>query len=209
MTPLPILADRLDANNLIVYVVVILLAGLLSLLRRAASKASTADKGSADRTAPPGSPADLSKRSARPVPPIPRRQPGTGVTRRATPTPGLRRVAGAVRRMPQATAVPQPQTEPPSWDVTEEVRRQQDRLEQDQVQRDQRLTTAQPAEADTAGIEARLLHIRPSAQVARTTAVAELLASLRAPGELRKAILHYEVFSPPKALRPGPELWDL
>ena len=96
-----------------------------------------------------------------------------------------------------------------SWDVVEEMRRELTRLQQVQAERDQRLATAAPAEADSAAIAARLVHVRPAAGPAAAATAQGLLADLKVSDGLRRAILHYEIFAPPKALRPGPEPWEL
>jgi hypothetical protein len=82
-------------------------------------------------------------------------------------------------------------------------------MEQEETQRRQRLAAPPPSEADTTGIKARLMHIRPAAEPTLAGVATEFPAGLRTPEELRRAILHYEIFSPPKALRAGPEMWEL
>jgi hypothetical protein len=198
MIPPPLLADT-DFEELVISLAVLALFALFRLLKWAAAKSSEADQDSADRLAPQRPP---------PIPPAVHRPPAPAVTRRPTPFVGARRGSSPVRRQPQPMEAP-PQAQPATWDVAEELRRQQQRLEQEEAQRAQRLTTTAPAEADTAGIEARLLHIRPTSEPARAATAAEFLAGLRAPEEIRKAILHYEIFSAPKALRAGPEMWEL
>lgn len=189
------LADRFDFEELIVYVLIVVAIAVVNLLKWAAGKSARSRK-------EPGGPA------------APGRPPPTQPQRRPAPPPratGPMRVPGARRLVARrrAAAVPQPQIPPASWDVAEEVHRQQQRLERGEAQRSRRLVTAQPSEADTAAIEARLLHVRPQAQPTQAVTAASLLAGLRAPEQFRRAILHYEIFAPPKALRPGPEPWDL
>lgn len=195
MTPWPILADRIDVNNLIVYVVVILF-GVLASLFRTADKGKRASQSGRQTTGTGG-----------PPPVLPPQRPPAPPPRAARPPrlPSLHRLVARRLVVPGAP----PQAEPASWDVTEEVRRQKQRLELGQADRDPRFTTAAQAEADTAGIEARLLHVRPKAPPTQAAVAVDLLAGLRVPDALRQAILHYEIFAPPKALRPGPELWEL
>ncbi|MCJ7543316.1 MAG: hypothetical protein MUP47_01920 [Phycisphaerae bacterium] len=197
MTSWPILANGIgiDVEDLIAYAVLIFFAVVVGLLKKAVGKSARPGQprgeGIGAQRLPPGAPPQ-----APPAPP-PR---ATGPMR----VPGVRRLVGRRRAVP----VP-PEVEPASWDVAEEVRRQQERLARGQAERDQRLTALPPSEADTAAIEARLLHVRAAAEPGQVALAASLVGSLKTPDDLRRAILHYEIFAPPKALRPGPEPWEL
>ena len=85
------------------------------------------------------------------------------------------------------------------------------RLQRQQQQRQRRLASRKSPEADTAAIEAHLLHIRPGADPAGGQAVSYLAPELNLAQRdaLRRAILYHEIFSPPKALRQDRELWDI
>jgi hypothetical protein len=194
------LADKINVDDLLIYLLVLVLAGLFAWIKRAATKSS---RGKQSAAHPPPAP----RPPPRP-PAIPRRPPAQRaptMLRAAQPRwmPGVGRPA--VRRPPAS----QPEMQPVSWDVIEEMRRELTRLQQADAERVQRMATAAPAEADTAAIEARLVTIRPAAGPLAAAEVRALLADLKTPDALRRAILHYEVFAPPKALRPGPEMWDL
>ncbi len=182
MSLLP-LANGFDPEELILYVLVLIAVALFGLLKRIATK-------------PPAG-----KRPSEPA--APRRPPGVPQATRRRPVPGAR--PPGARRPPAA-----PQMQPVTWDVEEELRSQLDRLQQDRAQRLQRLAAAPPPEADTAALEARLVHLRPVVGPAAGAPVAAgPLADLTAPEALARAVLHYEIFAPPKALRPGPEMWEL
>ncbi len=185
------LADGFEPGELILYVLVLIAVALFGLLKRIATKPPAGKRPSepAAPQRPPGSP-------TRPRP------SGLPQAARRRPMPGAR--PPGARRPPAA-----PQMQPVTWDVEEELRRQLDRLQQDRAQRVQRLAAAPPPEADTAALEARLVHLRPVAGPTGAPVAAGPLADLTAPEALARAVLHYEIFAPPKALRPGPEMWEL
>lgn len=185
------LADGFDPEELILYVVVLIVVALFGLLKRIATKPPASKRPSepAPPRRPPGSP-------ARPRP------SGPPQATRGRPVPGAR--PPGARRPPAA-----PQMQPVTWDVEEELRRQLARLQQDQARRPQRRATAAPPEAGTAALEARRVHLRPVAGPSGKPAAAGPLADLTGPEALGRAVLHYEIFAPPKALRPGPEMWEL
>jgi len=140
----------------------------------------------------------------------------TPTTQPRTETPRL------VRRSPyakQATPVkPQPVVaraqqvaDADRLRVDEELRRQQQRLEQEELERQRRLSEYRPPESDEEAIASRLVHVQP-ATVAPTAAAgqerAALHVDLRTPAAARQAILFSEILGRPKALRHGDELWD-
>ena len=91
--------------------------------------------------------------------------------------------------------------------VEQELQIQRRRMEEQDRRRQQRMRTLAPAEADTAAIETRILHVQPAA---RATPGATELAAAGAfrIDDPRKAMIYYEIFSLPKALREHLGLWD-
>ncbi|MBL7221690.1 MAG: hypothetical protein ISS69_16390 [Phycisphaerae bacterium] len=94
--------------------------------------------------------------------------------------------------------------------VSEDLRLRQQRQAQLDSERQQRLASRNPPESDTAAIEARLVGIRPDqadtapGQISRVGVVLQL----KTRDDAQKAIIMHEIFSPPKALRKGGEIWD-
>jgi len=156
-------------------------------------------------------------RSARPFPPMPqRRQPGTRQPPRPYPSMAARREPEPVPvfpeprpvqpppkpvRRPAAAAEPAPQT------VEQELARLKERLAEVEVLREKRMATAAPQEADTARIEARLLHVAPALQAAKA-GEPTIRVDLSDPRHARLAVILREILSGPNALRDQPELWD-
>ena len=89
------------------------------------------------------------------------------------------------------------------------MQRQQRRLRMIQQQRATRLVADVPSEADTAAIEARLLSIDSARREGVVRDRAAVTVDLHHREQLRKAIIYHEIFSPPKALRQGAEMWDM
>jgi hypothetical protein len=77
----------------------------------------------------------------------------------------------------------------------------------EQIRRE-RLAAVAPGEADTAGIEARILHV-PAAQRTMGRSYQGSSVDLSDPESLRLAIIQMEILRPPKALRDEPEPWEL
>ena len=104
---------------------------------------------------------------------------------------------------------PAPRQQPAT--VEDEVLQQRRRLAKVQAERKRRLAARKPPEADTAAIESRLVHVAPGVAAAAETlptgtGMRETLASA---DRARTAMIFHEIFSSPKALRRGPEMWEL
>ncbi|MFA6134995.1 MAG: hypothetical protein WC869_13350 [Phycisphaerae bacterium] len=117
-------------------------------------------------------------------------------------TPASRAAARPAAR-PAAAAIE------PEQRVEGELDRQQARRADEDLRRQQRMATIAPAEADTAAIEARIAQIHSRQWDADTVERGEPALSLGQLGDLRRAILAFEIFSPPKALRMGREFWEI
>ena len=96
--------------------------------------------------------------------------------------------------------------------VGEELQHEQERRDQGDLERQQRLTMYRPPEADAEAIAGRIVHVQP-----RTAAAAgaeqehlygEFQANLADPTTARNAIIFSEILGRPKALREENEMWD-
>jgi len=156
--------------------------------------------------------------SRRRVPPVPqRRQPSVEPAgsrpqpaRRPRPYPPMpyQRAPVPVEAPPRLEPAPEPRGEPPvAATVEQEIARLESRLSRLSRLRDLRLAASKPEEADTAAIEARLLRIRPGE--APTGLAQKVHLDLSDPALARQEIMFHEIFSPPKALRPEAEIWDI
>ena len=121
--------------------------------------------------------------------------------------------AGERSFTPASRAAVRPAARPvaiePEQRVEGELERQQARRADEDLRRQQRMATIAPAEADTAAIEARIAQIHSRQWDADTAERGEPALSLGQLGNLRRAILAFEIFSPPKALRMGREFWEI
>ena len=117
--------------------------------------------------------------------------------------------APAPPAVPQAT---QPRQAPDEQTVrvSEELRLRQQR--QAQLKRDsqKRLVTRTSPESDTNAIEARLVSIHPDQTDTAPMQISKVgvILQLDTPANAQRAIILHEIFSPPKALRKGGEMWD-
>jgi len=96
--------------------------------------------------------------------------------------------------------------------VSEELRRAERRQKKLEEERRQRLATHRPPEADTAAIEAKLLHVPKAGEDGYgADAAGKFIGGLGllTPAEARRAIVLHEILSPPKSLRQGGESWDV
>ena len=94
--------------------------------------------------------------------------------------------------------------------VSEELHLRQQRQAQLDGDRQQRLASRKSPESDTNAIEARLVSVRPDqgdTSPGRISKVGVIL-QLKTRDDAQKAIIMHEIFSPPKALRKGREIWD-
>jgi len=112
---------------------------------------------------------------------------------------------------PQRPVVLEDRPEDLGAGAVETQKRQAARLRRQQQQRRRRLATRKSPEADTAAIEAHLLHIRPGGGATDGQEIPHLVPELNLAQRdmLRRAILYHEIFSPPKALRRDRELWEI
>ncbi|MDP6542349.1 MAG: hypothetical protein QGH60_00070 [Phycisphaerae bacterium] len=95
--------------------------------------------------------------------------------------------------------------------VSEELRLRQQRQTQLERDRQQRLSVRASPESDTDAIEAHLVSLH--SEQATDTEFEEIsevgvIPGLQTPADARRAIILHEIFSPPKALRKGGEMWD-
>lgn len=160
-----------------------------------------------------------------PQPHRPQPQPGVRPARPAGPPPAPPQIGPdmelaqqALRAMGLMPARPQPSkaeepimltpAEPESVRVDEALRQERRRQRDAEAQRRKRLASPRVAEADSAAIESRILKVHPGqgdAQDLPTGPAVDLSSADRA----RRAIVFHEIFSAPKALRRGKEMWDV
>ena len=94
--------------------------------------------------------------------------------------------------------------------VSEELRLRQQRQVKLDKDRQKRLTSRASPESDTNAIEARLVSVHPAQGDTPPGQISKVgvIPGLRTLDDARKAIILHEIFSPPKALRKGGEMWD-
>jgi type IV secretory pathway VirB10-like protein len=137
----------------------------------------------------------------------------------ATPTPQPRTEAPRmVRRSPYVKrTTPQPAAtraaqaaDQSRVRVDEELRRQQQRLEQEELERQHRLAEYRPPESDEVAIASRIVHVQPKTAVvaAGSPESGEFRVDLQSAAAARSAIIFSEILGRPKALRHGDEMWD-
>lgn len=131
--------------------------------------------------------------------------------------PGAR--AAPARGRPARAVPPSPPPPPPSArpqpeepyvlgaGVEEETRRELQRERAEEMRRRRRLRVRRPPEADPA-LSSRLVSIR-GGDLGTLRVPRRSIVNLQGRGEARTAIIYHEILSPPKALRKGPEMWDL
>ncbi len=90
--------------------------------------------------------------------------------------------------------------------VEVELQHQQQRLQMEDRLHRQRMATRTPGEADTKGIENRLLHIPKAEQLHSLQQAALVSPSIEL---LRQAVIWHEILSPPKALQHRREPWSI
>ena len=94
--------------------------------------------------------------------------------------------------------------------VSQELGLRQQRQAQLDKDRQKRLASRQSPQSDSNAIEARLVSIRSAEADTAIRKIGEIgvILQLATTAEARRAIILHEVFSPPKALRQGGEMWD-
>ncbi len=113
--------------------------------------------------------------------------------------------------VPQARRTRQPEPiAPQPVRVSQELRQNQQRQAQIEADRRKRLAARKSPESDTNAIEARLVSVRPKDALTTPGEIGKIAAivELNTPAEAKRAIILHEIFSPPKALRTGGEMWD-
>jgi len=148
--------------------------------------------------------------TARPAgpPPAPPPRPDLELAREALRSMGLI-VEQPTQRAPQADQpVALTPVEPQTIRVEEELKLQRRRERKLDAQRRKRLAPRKVPEADSAAIEGRILKVRPGQEAAHDVATGVIVDLSRAES-LRRAIIFHEIFSAPKALREGKEMWDV
>lgn len=120
-------------------------------------------------------------------------------------------VATETRRPTRAARPPQADGEER---VADELQHERKRRQRQQLERQQRLATYQPDEADTAAIQERIVSARTpliagtaAGQVQQTTH--GLQVNLKNPSAARSAIIMHEILGPPKALQSEQALWEM
>ena len=88
--------------------------------------------------------------------------------------------------------------------VRDEMRREQHRRDQEELERQQRMSALQSTRTRPKAAAAAPVALETVAR-ADTAATVKLDTAEKA----RQAMLYYEIFSAPKALRKGSELWEL
>jgi len=131
--------------------------------------------------------------------------------RAPAPPEGGQRQDRARRTVQPARPVPPaaPQAEQ-TVRVSDELRLRQQREAKLERDRQKRLSTRVSPESDTNAIEAHLVSVHPDEADTAPMQISKVggIASLRTLDNARKAIILHEIFSPPKALRKGGEMWD-
>ena len=94
--------------------------------------------------------------------------------------------------------------------VSEELRLRQQRQVQLESDRQKRLGARISPEYDTNAIEARLVSVHPDETDTAPMQISKVgvILQLKTRAETQKAIILHEIFSPPKALRKGGDIWD-
>jgi len=222
-----ILAADDDTGSLITLVIAIAMAAFVALARyfenrlksKAEQESQDADKGAPERPARPGEQAPQRqqlKPVQRPSPFEAAQAPQAqrlGEREIEQPQPVLKPVAPAGRPQAARPAPPsarraQQRQQPRARTVEEEIGRLREHLRKLERLRADRMEVETPLEADTAAIEARLLRIHP-AIITPSASGRGLGVDLSDLAAARSAIVYHEIFSPPKALREGPETWEL
>jgi hypothetical protein len=112
-------------------------------------------------------------------------------------------------KSPALTAAPQAPVQQPVR-VSQELRMRQQRQSQIEADRQKRLAMRKSPESDSSAIEARLVSIRAAETdtAPRKIGTIGTIMQLDTPAAAKRAIIMHEIFSPPKALRQGGEMWD-
>jgi len=190
-------------------IVIVLLFIVISIVGGIIKKASEKQKQKQQKGRPPakqprptgqGEQAQQGQPSQRPTP------QGQAPQRQVSARPAQRQPVRVALAHPQAAAKP----EDLSANVQTELATQQQRLQKAGLSRRRRLAARKPPEADSAAIEKRLTSIKPEPtdETAQTQQEHRQIVRLLGRNQARQAIIYHEIFSPPKALREGREMWD-
>lgn len=147
-------------------------------------------------------------RTARPAgpPPVPPLEPGVEMAQQALRAMGLIPAEPEPSRAEQLVELTPAEPEPVR--VEEELQMQRRRQEKLEAQRGKRLAAPKVPEADSAVIKGRTLQDRPDQEPGAGAATGPSV-DLSSPERARRAIIFHEIFSAPKALRQGKEMWDV
>ena len=192
LTPIAaVLAEGGDATNIIFLVIIVVVTVIAGIAKKFAEKKQQEqqERERAERAA-------QAARQPHP-PPQQRRQP-----QRLQPQHGLVVTAEVAEPLDTLGA-----------GVAGEVQRLRQQRAATERQRAARMTTRTPPEADNAAIEKRLVRVgrrqrRQSGGKATSASRAAVKVHLLSRAAARRAMVHFEIFSPPKALRKGGEMWD-
>lgn len=215
--------DLFELVPIILFVVISIVVGIIR--KSAAQKAEQARRSGAEQ--PPKQPDRAARQAgharsgqtgqAHPQPGRTTRPPGPPP---APPPIGLDvelaqqalRAMGLIPAGPQPSEAGQPvvltPVEPASIRVEEELKLQRRRQRDLEAQRRKRLASRKVPEADSAAIEGRILQVRPDQEAAHDLPTGPAV-NLSSAERARRAIIFHEIFSAPKALRQGKEMWDV
>jgi hypothetical protein len=133
------------------------------------------------------------------------RKPRSGSAEQGTkPRPRFVQPKSPARATPPQAPVEQPVR------VSQELRMRQQRQAQIEADRQKRLAMRKSPESDSSAIEARLVSIRAAETTEAPRKIGKIgtIMQLDTPAAAKRAIIMHEIFSPPKALRQGGEMWD-
>ncbi|MDP6636133.1 MAG: hypothetical protein QGG42_14630 [Phycisphaerae bacterium] len=141
-----------------------------------------------------------------------KKSPAQSAQKKSPKRPRTSRTVQPTRTIPPPVQAQQVQDQK-AVRVAEELRLRQQRQAQLESDRKKRLASRVSPESDTNAIEARLVSVQPSQTDAADTAPRRIdeigvIMDLETTDEARRAIILHEIFSPPKALRQGGEMWD-
>jgi len=204
---------NIDVIGLVIFVVIAAVASLFQWLAKQRQEEKrkqqqSAAKGAGEQAERPGQgaqPGQPPRQVAQLTRQMPRAQRQAG-QRMQPPPPPIR-----TKPKPPRPVVLEDRPEDLGAGAIEAQKRQAARLRKQEQQRHRRLAARKSPEADTAAIEAHLLHIRPGAGPDDGQGISYLAPELNLAQRdaLRRAILYHEIFSPPKALRQDRELWEI
>ena len=204
-----------DGFELVMIVLIVVVMFVVSIIKKVA--ASRAEEARRER---PQQRPQQQPRQQQPRRPEPGRTARPAGPPPAPPqvSPDVEMAQQALRAMGLIPARPQPSeveeavvltpAEPESVRVGEELEQEHRRQRSAEAQRRKRLARRKVPEAHLAAIEGTILQVRPG-QGPRVTVPTGPSVDLSSAARARRAIVFHEIFSAPKALRQGKEMWDV